>query len=1109
MTYLARRLPRVKITVLQRDGFPVPASDVAIYKLPPFQLGDHRYLDADDELLRCACRELKADIFMSTYYTRAPGVVNVVMIHDMIPELFGYDLSQPEWLAKQRVIETGDAFMCVSRTTKGDLRHCYPRTETAPLAVVPNGLDACFTSVEKSDVGKLRKKLGLAKDYLLMVGNRGGYKGGAEFIKALSKLASQSHYSVLCVGGEKQQRSEAQSDPKQPDIIYAGQLTDSELAAAYGGAKALVVPSKYEGFGLPVLEAMACGCPVIAEKSPAVAEVGGQAVYFSDLTCPHGVDQALKKVSAPEFRKQMIAKGKLRATRFNWAETADRICRFVEELKAKPSIILTAVVSTFNAARYIEGCLEDLERQTIAQRMEIIVVDSASEENEAVVVRDFQKRYANIKYMRTPVREKVYQAWNRGIKFALGKYVSNANTDDRHRHDAFEQMVHVLEQDENIALVYADVIKTRTANETFRHCTPTGMFHWYDWDRRTLLEKGCFIGPQPVWRKSVHQEYGYFDENYTVSADFEFWLRISQTNQFYHISKPLGLYMERPDSIEHANAQKKRQEEQGILQRYRKAADEKAVIGRLSGSDQNLNSDCRRAKMDFAQTGADSLIQHKSTKEETMQGGNNMQTPDTIVNAIEYLVDGGHKEAALWAMEKLVLDFPHSAQLHSELAGLAYEQADMSNALAHFKHAADLEPDNTRYLKDLGDYYYVVDKDAEGALAQYERVLNVDPNNIDILIMAGHLSVSLHRYAQGQQYYRQALDLDPDNSEVGRLWEKMNHSALDQKPGAMSADDLYAAAQTKAHNGDGETAISLLEQLLAQDQSHGLAHNDLGVLYYESDNWEAAQTHYEKAAALQPENETFQKNLADFYLAAMGDHQRAMQTYVHVLKLNPRDVEAILSCGQICISLGRGEDARDFINTALETEPWNENAQCLLQQLEQAPETTIESCGTDLHDRAKAKAAEGDLHGAIDDLKQYVAGAPDNASAHNDLGVLYFEAGDKNRALTSYEQAVQLDPTDHTYRKNLADFYLIEQGRAEEAMKLYLGVLEENPQDIESLIASGMLCVSLGQREDAKIFYRRVIEIEPWNEIAQSALNDLDPHGNSGPAESIPSAAAG
>jgi tetratricopeptide (TPR) repeat protein len=93
---------------------------------------------------------------------------------------------------------------------------------------------------------------------------------------------------------------------------------------------------------------------------------------------------------------------------------------------------------------------------------------------------------------------------------------------------------------------------------------------------------------------------------------------------------------------------------------------------------------------------------------------------------------------------------------------------------------------------------------------------------------------------------------------------------------------------------------------------------------------------------------------------------------------------------------------------------------------------------------------------------------------------------------------VQLEPNDHTYLKNLADFYLIEQSRTEEAMKLYLRVLEDNPQDVDSLIASGMVCTSIGQVEDAKIFYNRVIDIEPWNEIVQNALNGLNPNGEKG-----------
>jgi ADP-heptose:LPS heptosyltransferase/tetratricopeptide (TPR) repeat protein/glycosyltransferase involved in cell wall biosynthesis/GT2 family glycosyltransferase len=1101
---LIGQMPDAHITILQRDGYPIPLDGVNIHKIPPYQLDDARKLDEDDEMLRQTCRDLEADLFLSTYFTRAPGVKNVVMVHDLIAEKLQFDILQAEWLSKQRAVETADAFVCVSQATQSDLLRIYPHTETSPMVVAHNGLDPCFKSAQESNGIDVRTKLGISKDYLLLVGNRQGYKGGVELLSALSRLPSKKNLSVLCVGGENQPSTEELALQHELDLHYPGQLPDSELAAAYSGAMALMVPSQYEGFGLPVIEAMACDCPVIAEKSPAIAEIGGDAVYFADLSCPDSIYQALQTIVEPSMREQMVTKARMQAAQFDWADTAGRIGQFIKTLMDGPSILLTAVVSTYNAVDYIQGCLEDLEKQTLADRMEVIVVDSASEQDEASTVKAFQRRHPNIKYIRTPRRETVYQAWNRGIKFATGKYVSNANTDDRHRHDAFEQMVRVLEENDDIALVYADVIKTRTPNETFRRCTPTGMFRWHDWDRKTLLEKGCFIGPQPVWRKDVHQEYGYFSEEFAVSADFEFWLRISQTHEFYHIPKPLGLYMDRADSIEHANTLRKKQEDQTILDRYRNADRQNIILGGQHDRQKLTDMDFRQKNISGPKVDRGINTTHTAT----LQGGHDMHSKEVLLKTVEQLIDSGHKEAALWILGNLVADFPEEAALHSAVAVLAYEQGQRALSREHFKSAVSLEPENISHRKALGDYYYAVEKNAEAALEQYACLLKVDPQHLESLVMAGHIAVSLHRYAQAQDYYQRVLDLDPGNAEVRRLLDKMRHAAPEQGASVLSVDELYTQAQVKIREADHPSAIDLLKRLLAQDDTHALAHNDLGVLLYEAGDLQAACTHYERASALQPENEIFQRNLADFYLAAVGDSQRAMQAYVQVLKLNPMDVEAVLSCAQICIGMGRAEDSRDFIQAAMEMEPWNKNAQTLLRQLEEASQPKV-STGSDLFANAKAKAAIGDLQGAIDDLNRYVGTVPDDANAHNDLGVLYFESGAKDKAVTAYERAVHLKPTDLTYRKNLADFYLIEQGRIEEAMKLYIGVLEGNPQDLEALIACGMITASVGQAEDAKLFYHRALEIEPWNETARKGLEAIRDTGDQTSGDGYGAAAAG
>jgi glycosyltransferase involved in cell wall biosynthesis len=243
-----------------------------------------------------------------------------------------------------------------------------------------------------------------------------------------------------------------------------------------------------------------------------------------------------------------------------------------------PPVLVSAIVSTFNAARFMRGCIEDIEGQTISDKIEIIIVDSASEQNEGDIVREFQERYPNIRYTRTEQRESVYAAWNRAIRMARGTYITNANTDDRHRTNAFARMTQVLEMRPEIALVYADVFKTETENETFEHFTEAGRYRWYDWDRNVLLTKGCFMGPQPMWRRSVHDLYGYFDESMVTSGDYEFWLRISQTLDFHHIRESLGLYLDSPGSIEHRNLGIQREENIRILSLYQKAASTGEIV---------------------------------------------------------------------------------------------------------------------------------------------------------------------------------------------------------------------------------------------------------------------------------------------------------------------------------------------------------------------------------------------------------------------------------------------------------------------------------------------------------------------------------------------------
>lgn len=210
--------------------------------------------------------------------------------------------------------------------------------------------------------------------------------------------------------------------------------------------------------------------------------------------------------------------------------------------------LVSAIVSTYNSESFIEGCIHDLLNQTLFKKneLEIIVIDSASQQNEGLIVKKLMESHPQITYLRTPQRETIYGAWNRGIRLAQGKYITNANTDDRHKKDALEILAQTLESDPTISVAYADQLITNIPNQTFETATATNCFRWPQFSKDTLMEY-CCIGPQPMWRNSIHTVQNmFFDEKFEIAGDYDFWLKIAKNHNFLKIDKILGLYYRSP-----------------------------------------------------------------------------------------------------------------------------------------------------------------------------------------------------------------------------------------------------------------------------------------------------------------------------------------------------------------------------------------------------------------------------------------------------------------------------------------------------------------------------------------------------------------------------------
>lgn len=233
---------------------------------------------------------------------------------------------------------------------------------------------------------------------------------------------------------------------------------------------------------------------------------------------------------------------------------------------------ISVIVSTYNSERFFRGKMVDLLRQTSLDRLEIIVVVSGSEQNEAAILSEYAAKYPQIKSIITEERESLYRAWNRGIRAASGKYITNANTDDRLRSDAFAVLAAALDNNPFAALVYADQYITNLADVPFEKAGTKRRFKRQDFSFPRLLA-GYLAGSQSMWRTDIHKKDDiWFDESFEVAGDYDFICRIAEKYDLKRVNEVLGSYYlsDADENLEHRDKPLAEKESYEVRLKYAK-----------------------------------------------------------------------------------------------------------------------------------------------------------------------------------------------------------------------------------------------------------------------------------------------------------------------------------------------------------------------------------------------------------------------------------------------------------------------------------------------------------------------------------------------------------
>jgi glycosyltransferase involved in cell wall biosynthesis len=238
-----------------------------------------------------------------------------------------------------KTIERSEKIITISQNAKKEIENHYPLSKNKIEIISPAVDHKEYFPKNKKEVTKVINKYGIDKNYILYTGTLEPRKNIVGILSAYNKLteALRGEYQLVLAGGKgwlDEEIEEKLTELKGLNIIRTGYVADEDLPALYSGATVFVYPSFYEGFGMPPLEAMACGTPVITSNNSSLPEVVGEAGIMIDAKDTEALAKSIEKViSSKKLQNEMIKKGIKQAKKFSWEESAKKLYELIQSIE--------------------------------------------------------------------------------------------------------------------------------------------------------------------------------------------------------------------------------------------------------------------------------------------------------------------------------------------------------------------------------------------------------------------------------------------------------------------------------------------------------------------------------------------------------------------------------------------------------------------------------------------------------------------------------------------------------------------------------------------------------------------------------------------------------
>jgi glycosyltransferase involved in cell wall biosynthesis len=464
--------------------------------------------------------------------------------HEVYPQFF-----DPATLAILRELYPTSARLAsrvftISEFSRQALLQAYG-LDPAKVVVVPLDADEAFRQPYRvEERQEVRRRHRIPRRYVLYPAITWPHKNHRVLLRAVKAFNERREpLSVVLTGSPGPGHDAVLREIEALQLVtrtrLLGHIPQRDLACLYQDALAMVCPSLFEGFGLPILEAFHTGCPVVCSATTSCPEIAGDGAAYIDPEDPTTIVTALEHVDdSLDARASLVQAGREQAAKFSWHEAGRRTFETIQaevQHTRRPLLVtsewpsITVVTPSFNQAKFIAKTIESVLGQGYPD-LEYIVVDGGSQDG----TQDILRRYGDrLRWVSEADRGQA-DAVNKGVALGRGEIIGWLNSDDTYEPGALHTVARVFASRPEVSVVYGD------ADHVLEDGTPYGPYPTSPFDHERLAEF-CFVcQPAAFFRRTAFDEVGGVDVDLRFCMDYDLWIRMGRGHRFAYLQEVLA-----------------------------------------------------------------------------------------------------------------------------------------------------------------------------------------------------------------------------------------------------------------------------------------------------------------------------------------------------------------------------------------------------------------------------------------------------------------------------------------------------------------------------------------------------------------------------------------